>query len=364
MIEDNEINLTSPSRAQAASIEPNMHGPPGTAQLSAEEVVFDRSFYDSDLTSSVSPRPSIATRTRQASSDMDIDRGASLSAGRKRTSGRLAPINVDEEEKPSGSSHRRKSPPNLPRSAYILFLKSVRDKHLAAVKQRQERMMNMDALLKNVERQWVELTPEERKIFEDQAQEDNDRYQREQREYDAAQQMETASPSKTKKKGRRGGAPSEEFATANNQQEQHPNDSVGLVGQIAPPYHYQGDHDWDHDGVAAPWFSGDNAHMFGASRTSYTNPQNAFGKPILSLPSVPFRPPDGREAMMPLHPGMEILLSHGPGPQLQRYRVGYTCVSMTREQAENFYLRHQRASADNTSRARFDAFSQESKYMH
>lgn len=221
-------------------------------------------------------------------------------------------------------------PPRQPRSSYILYLKSIRDKNLAAVKKRRERLMNMDTLVELVNTQWSALSPEERQIFEQQAADDAERYQRELIEYEAqrqrsgthgGQQQQLGIPCPSRKKFRLGGVSVNDHHSSHATHTSTPMAShleasilksplrpipLQMVNEMPPPLQNQ-------------------------------NVYPTFARLSPPPTHVESDCDDSMSENLPLPPGMEIELSFGQnGQQKQRYYVQYKCISMTKEQAEEY----------------------------
>ncbi len=227
-------------------------------------------------------------------------------------------------------------PPRRPHSSYIIFLKSVRDKNLAAVKKRRERLMNMEALLDIVNAKWNTLNPEERHIFEQKAAEDDIRYQRELREYESQKQR-----SSTQRRHLR----VNQHQSCKKRRHDNQNNGVSDVTSIlnhldsCPVKHARAQsplHTSPHS-VAGKTLEHFPTICPGPElfQTSYPAPY-----PFPTIYPVPDASPDLPYEKLPLRSGMEVELSHEKsGYKKRTYRVEYQCFSMTRQQAEEF-IRH------------------------
>jgi hypothetical protein len=260
-------------------------------------------------------KPAVAGLTTHEDSNPSRTTAPSCSSGSKRTRKR---------ETSSASPGGVRIPPNRPRSSYIIFLKSIRDSNLEAVKKRGEKMMKMEMLLKVVDSQWNALPPERREVFEKLAVEDTTRYQCELDEYhrskssnrekkiatqNDAEVIEAPRPSKMKKHGSHPPLVLEE-PTKMLEQRQNP----GLSTFIP---------------VSA-----------GMNHSSHPS--------SLCLGMLPGPcDPSSANAIgghLPLPQGTELELTHQHGGlvipgnhQKRRYRVQYKCLEMTKGQAEEYF---------------------------
>ena len=215
-------------------------------------------------------------------------------------------------------------PPRRPRSAYIYFLKSVRDKNLAAVKTRRERLMNMDILLDRVDAQWNALSPREKEVFERQAADDNLRYQREMKEYERLQSQQSIPR-----------ALEEENFQSHSRKRDRTDPKDDGSGNASVSNHYARKR--HSPPTRSPPFR-NPSHVLGEIAPPL---QTIQGRPQPPIPLPPKHPASCSEPSLqenlPLLEGTEIELtvSH----HKRKYRVHYQCISMTKTEAEEYVRR-------------------------
>eukprot|EP00934_Nitzschia_sp_Nitz4_P008690 Nitzschia sp. Nitz4//scaffold27_size158506//73997//75382//NITZ4_002600-RA/size158506-processed-gene-0.78-mRNA-1//-1//CDS//3329545488//8680//frame0 len=201
-------------------------------------------------------------------------------------------------------------PPRRPRSAYVLFFKSVRDNNLAQVRKRREKMMNMETLIPTVERLWKSMPEEERQSFQDQAKKEADDYEVAMERYKEQQEPQKQRAEKEGEPNNVAKRPSTELP---------PKESPHKKARRAPKK--------QHDKVA-----GVHSPSGSTASTVPESPCTPNGNDFLTPPHHTWNA--AAEQITRLQEGTEVYLNQGG--RVRRYRVEYKCFRMERSQLDDF----------------------------
>lgn len=204
---------------------------------------------------------------------------------------------------------------------------------------------------------WDTLSPEERRVLEEQEETDIRQYRHELWNYKADLMMEEEDPQSNSAHRRivSDDFPNSQDTKTNNYEhhneglEAYPFQEAGQGGAVVREIPYQGHlrHEWippQSRGYMSPYASG------GAPLAVVPiNPQMRWVGPVVpsstaNVPSSFVEPKYNRNStdMVPIPYGMEIDLSRGPNndsqghQELKNYRVEYNCIPMTMEQFQDY----------------------------
>jgi hypothetical protein len=311
-----------------------------------------------------------------SSSTPSCDQEINYSNNRKRSfpeqtgnsNNHVTDTNVKQSNDCMPFSRRKKKPKGMPKrplSAYNLYFQAARSKIL--VKQEEAgdgQRIGFEGLGKIIGKQWRDLNNADKKVYEKLAEKDSERYRKE---------METYNEMKAKRfeeEDKRASdaallsvAPVGNAAIASLQSNQQLQSS-SLLDQSGPtvnsfpsgeitagapstvPSQYKGMDISQRTGIIRQSPATNPRPLVSqsvptppASSHVFSQPHNMAGFP--EVPSFPGGPPpagnnDGNNSNnFPLPPGMEIVLSDSAGVD-RKYRVHYTCYSMTREAAHQY----------------------------
>lgn len=207
-----------------------------------------------------------------------------------------------------GTTGRRDSrlvllPPKLPQSSYILFFREERAKNIDAANRGETHMLSLDDLSRLVEKKWNNFSQIERIAYEEQEEQDRVRYDREMEEYEA-------------RKGSKNDATYESLSGSSS-------DEIVDSLRVTPVLkdHSSALQDpvslYERTTLPSNVFIAEQRTNFQAGNTKRINVTTPRSHSKVSNP-------------IPLPSGMEIEL------QGQKFKVGYTCQTMSIPQAQHF----------------------------
>jgi hypothetical protein len=319
------------------------------------------------------------------------------SESRKRSLSSATPSRRPETAPVSRRKKKPKGMPKRPLSAYNLYFQSERTQLLAAVDSGERRKIGFEGLGKIIGKKWRELNAVERKVYDKLAEKDSVRYRKEMESYHEKQAKKIdddeklssynfAVSSSLDQQGQaqlaRAYEPGMSFheqaqpkqhpesfmvvpvghplSSASQQQQQQmqmeefdrlrsiPSNPISQVGP-PPSYTFAAQADLPQAPYQQAHYEISMQHQQPPPLLNQMPPLNQMPQPPnlghhISLPPPQVMEPGSNDSF-PMPPGMEIVLSDRNGKD-RKYRVQYTCYSMTRDAAHKYIESMTGAAAD------------------
>ena len=194
-------------------------------------------------------------------------------------------------------------PPKLPQSSYILFFREERAKNIDAANRGETHMLSLDDLSRLVEKKWNNFSQIERIAYEEQEEQDRVRYDREMEEYETRKGSKDDATYESSS-----GSSSDEIVDSLRVTPVLKDHSTALQDPVSL---------YERTTLPSNIFIAEQSTNFQVGKTKRINVTTQRSHSKVSNP-------------IPLPSGMEITL------QGQKFKLGYTCQTMSIPQAQHF----------------------------
>ena len=194
-------------------------------------------------------------------------------------------------------------PPKLPQSSYILFFREERAKNIDAANRGETHMLSLDDLSRLVEKKWNNFSQIERIAYEEQEEQDRVRYDREMEEYETRKGSKNDATYESSS-----GSSSDEIVDSLRVTPVLKDHSTALQDPVSL---------YERTTLPSNIFIAEQSTNFQVGKTKRINVTTQRSHSKVSNP-------------IPLPFGMEITL------QGQKFKLGYTCQTMSIPQAQHF----------------------------